>query len=331
MCLVIDSQVAALHQAQIMKWVNLYPPKHFARFVFPSGESNKNLDFFQQVIEFLVGNEFSRALNLVAIGGGVVGDLTGFVAACYLRGVNFIYCPTTLLAQIDAAIGGKTGVNLPEGKNLVGTFYPPKQVICDSYFLTTLPDREFQSGLAEAVKHGMVCSEDYFNWLKENADAILSREPDVLNTLVTESIRLKAELVAKDVQDQDCRQWLNFGHTIGHAIESATGYHHYLHGEAVAIGMIAAMKLSEEQFGISADKTTELIDLLTKFGLPVTLDSSIDAGVKIEKIISYLKLDKKKRAGQLKWVLLKKMGHPILISGSLEDSLKPILLMLGAR
>jgi 3-dehydroquinate synthase len=328
LCLVIDSQVADLYLAEVENWLNKYPPKQHACFIFPAGENNKNLQVFQQLLEFLVANQFSRSLNLVALGGGVVGDLTGFVAACYLRGVNFVYCPTTLLAQIDASIGGKTGINLPEGKNLIGFFYPPTQVICDSHFLRSLPEREFISGLAEAVKHGMVCSESYFNWLNENVDAILSREPEILNYLLTESIRLKAKVVAQDFKDQGCRQWLNFGHTLGHALESATGYQCYLHGEAVAIGMVVAMKLSELQFGLSGDETKKLINLLTRIGLPVTIDATDLAA---EKIMSYLKLDKKKRAGELHWVLLKKMAHPRLITAAFEESLKQVLLMLGAR
>lgn len=327
----IDSQVAALYESDFAQWLSHFPPKSYARFVFPSGESNKNIDFFIQITQFLLANEFSRGLNLIAIGGGVVGDVTGFVAASYLRGVNFIYCPTTLLAQVDAAIGGKTAINLPEGKNLIGAFYPPKEVICDSHFLATLPEREFASGLAEAVKHGLVCSEAYFNWLKENADAILSREPQTLNELVSESIRLKAQIVARDSRDLGCRQWLNFGHTIGHAIESATGYHRYLHGEAVAIGMVAAMRLSEERFGFAASKTEAVIALLTKFGLPVNLAFNLEPVVKIESLVHFLKFDKKQRAGQLNWVLLEKIGRPTLINIALEESVKKLLMMLGAR
>lgn len=329
--MVIDSQVANLFQLEIAEWVKRYPPKLYACFIFPSGEINKNMALFQHLLQFLLDHQFTRALNLVAIGGGVVGDLTGFVAACYLRGVNFINCPTTLLAQIDAAIGGKTGINMPEGKNLIGVFYSPKQVICDSYFLSSLPEREFKSGLAEALKHGMLRSESYVNWLKENVNAILSREPEALNYLVTESIRLKAEVVAKDMTDQNSRQWLNFGHTIGHAIESAADYQYYLHGEAVAIGMVAAMKLSEQQLGLSSEKTKELMALLSQFGLPVKLMP----GLTLEKIVSYLKLDKKKRADSLNWVLLKKIGHPILcpllLEGAFEASLKQVLLILGAK
>lgn len=327
-CLVVDSQVAALYQLDIGTWLNQSPPKKRALFVFPCGENNKNVHYFQQLIQFLVEHQFSRSLNIIAIGGGVVGDLAGFVAATYLRGVNFIYCPTTLLAQVDASIGGKTAINLPQGKNLLGVFYPPKQVICDIDYLRTLPEREFRSGLAEAVKHGLVCSAAYFDWLKENADAILSREPAILITLVAESIRLKAEIVAKDTQDHACRQWLNFGHTLGHAIESATDYGHYLHGEAVAIGMVVAMKLSEQQFKLSSEIVKKLIDLLTKFGLPIDLGPT---NLEIDRLLSYLKLDKKKRAERVNWVLLKGIGHPVLTEDVLDTQLRQILLMLGAR
>ena len=327
-CLVIDSQVASLYQSDIEAWLNKWPPKKQALFVFPCGENNKNFDYFQKLIQFLVEHQFNRALNIIAIGGGVVGDLAGFVAATYLRGVNFIYCPTTLLAQVDAAIGGKTAINLPQGKNLLGVFYPPKHVICDSNYLSTLPEREFRSGLAEVLKHGLVCSASYFHWLKENADAILSREPTVLVALVAESIRLKAEIVAKDTQDHACRQWLNFGHTLGHAIESATGYEQYLHGEAVAIGMVVAMKLSEQQFNLPSEKTKELINLLTKFGLPVSLKPT---GLEIDRLISYLTFDKKKRTERVNWVLLNGIGHPVLTEDVLDTQLRQILLMLGAR
>lgn len=324
----IDSQVAVLYQLNIETWLNLWPPNKHAIFILPSGEQNKNFDYFQKLIQFLVEHQFNRALNIIAIGGGVVGDLAGFAAATYLRGVNFIYCPTTLLAQVDAAIGGKTAINLPQGKNLLGVFYPPKQVICDSNYLGTLPEREFRSGLAEVVKHGLVCSVSYFDWLKENADAILSREPTILVALVAESIRLKASIVAKDTQDHACRQWLNFGHTLGHAIESATEYNQYLHGEAVAIGMVMAMKLSEQQFNLSSDKTKKLIDLLTKFGLPVTLKQ---ADLQIDRLLSFLALDKKKRSERVNWVLLNGIGRPVLTENVSDTQLKQILLMLGAR
>lgn len=324
----LDSQVAALYQSDIDEWLNLWPPSKQAIFIFPCGENNKNFHYFQELIKFLVEHQFTRSLNIIAIGGGVVGDLAGFVSATYLRGVNFIYCPTTLLAQVDAAIGGKTAINLPQGKNLLGVFYPPKQVICDTDFLRTLPEREFRSGLAEVVKHGLVCSAPYFDWLKENADAILSREPAILVALVTESISLKASVVAKDTQDQACRQWLNFGHTLGHAIESATGYEQYLHGEAVAIGMIVAMQLSEQQFNLPSDKTRELIGLLTKFGLPIRL-KQVD--LEIDKLLSYLKVDKKKRTERVNWVLLNGIGQPVLTENVSETQLRQILLMLGAR
>ncbi len=324
----IDSQVAGLYQAAIDKWLKQWPPQKQAIFVFPCGENNKNFHYYQVLIQFLVEHQFTRALNIIALGGGVVGDLAGFAAATYLRGVNFIYCPTTLLAQVDAAIGGKTAINLPQGKNLLGVFYPSKQVICDSDYLCTLPEREFRSGLAEAIKHGLVCSASYFDWLKENADAILSREPAVLVALVAESIRLKAAVVAQDTQDHACRQWLNFGHTLGHAIESATEYEQYLHGEAVAIGMVVAMKLSEQQLNLPSDKTKELINLLTKFELPVELRS---ATLGIDRLLSYLKLDKKKRTERVNWVLLQGIGHPVLTEDVQETQLREILLMLRAR
>lgn len=330
LCLVVDSQVADFYASDIAEWLKCYPPKRYACFIVPSGEQHKNINVFQSLFQFLLTHQFSRALNLMALGGGVVGDLTGFVAACYLRGVNFIYAPTTLLAQIDAAIGGKTGLNVAEGKNLMGVFYPAKKVICDSYFLRTLPEREFKSGLAEALKHGLVCSEPYFNWLSENAEAILQRQPEILNTLVIESIRLKATLVGQDLFDQGCRQFLNFGHTLGHALESATEYQAYLHGEAVAIGMIVAMSLSEQHLGLSTKITKSLKDLLFKFDLPINLDK-LKIALSAEKIMLHLKLDKKQRAGTLRWVLLKKIGEPVLVQYNFDAQLKQILEILGAR
>lgn len=320
------------YQADIVTWVKRYPPKQYACFIFPTGEKNKNMLLFQELLQFLLENQFSRALNIVAIGGGVLGDLTGFVASCYLRGVHFIYCPTTLLAQIDASIGGKTAINMPEGKNLIGAFYPPERVICDSYFLKTLPEREFRAGLAEAIKHGLLSSKFYVDWLKENADAILNREPAALIYLIEESIRIKGEIVAKDSLDKAERQWLNFGHTIGHALESAMHYEQYLHGEAVAVGMVAALKLSEQQLGLSPGITKAVIELLIRFELPVKLDN---VNLTVEKIMRYLKLDKKKRVDKLNWVLLKEIGHPVLtpieLNGVFEESIKEVLFALGAR
>lgn len=336
LCLVIDSQVAHYYYAKIEQWLKNSLPSQYVIFVFPSGEQNKNIITFQNLLQLLLDNKFSRALNIVAIGGGVVGDLTGFVAATYLRGVNFIYCPTTLLAQIDAAIGGKTAINLPEGKNLLGVFYPPQEVICDSFFLKTLPEREWRSALAEALKHGLICSKNYVKWLEDNIEAILNRDPIVLHKLIADSIRLKTNVVLQDIEDHGARQYLNFGHTIGHALESATEYQQYLHGEAVSIGMMVAMQLSEEQVGLSKKRTKALGALLTKFGLPVTLNfEKKELVLKIEKIIHYLKQDKKKRANRLNWVFLKEIEHPIIVSivieGTFEESLKRILLSLKPK
>jgi 3-dehydroquinate synthase len=263
-----------------------------------------------------------RGSALVGLGGGVIGDLTGFVAAILYRGVPFINLPTTLLAQVDSGVGGKTGVNLPEGKNLVGAFHQPRLVVADVLTLRTLPEREFRSGLAEVVKHGMIAEPELFGFLEERADRILTRDPDTLRAIVTRSCAIKAKVVEADEQETGLRAMLNFGHTVGHALEAALGYGSITHGEAVAYGMLVAATLSVRRGLCPEGDVGRLRALLERFGLlgaPVPSPESLE---------TYMVSDKKARDGLLQFVLTRGVGSvtfaPVFERGELRKALESL-------
>ena len=275
-----------------------------AVFRVPDGEKYKNLNWAGRLYDHLVQKRFERSSALIALGGGVIGDLTGFVAATYLRGIPFIQVPTTLVAQVDASIGGKTAVNHKRGKNLIGAFHQPKLVYSDVGALSTLSERDFRSGLAEVVKYGVIADENFFSFLEANTDRILKREPDSLLRAVKRSSEIKAEVVGQDERESGLRRILNYGHTIGHALETATGYRELTHGEAISIGMVYAGRLAE-RLGICGPEVVERqTALLRVFGLPVALPK-----IRPADILNCMELDKKVKDGKIHFVLADGIGH----------------------
>lgn len=271
----------------------------------PAGEKSKRLAIVERCYDQLAAHRLERSSFLVALGGGVVGDLAGFVAATYLRGIPFVQVPTTLLAQVDSSVGGKTGVNLKAGKNLVGSFYQPRLVLCDLDTLKTLPKREYISGLAEVIKYGIISDARLFARLERALPLLLRRQPATLADVVARCCQIKAEVVGQDETEGGLRAILNFGHTLGHAIENSSGYGKYLHGEAIAIGQVAAARLSQNLLGLSAAEVQRIEQLFVRAGLPVSLRLN---PVRRKKLFAALKLDKKVSAGEVRFVLAKKIG-----------------------
>jgi 3-dehydroquinate synthase len=266
-------------------------------------ESAKNLRTMEAVSRALVKSGADRRSLLVAVGGGVVGDVVGFVAASYLRGVALVHVPTTVVAQVDSSIGGKTGVNLPEGKNLVGAFYPPRLVLTDVDMLRTLPDREFRGGLAEVVKHSVIADAQMFSYLEENMPKILRRDRAALEYLIPRNVQIKARVVSRDERESGLREILNFGHTFAHALESVTKYRRYQHGEAVAWGMMAASLLGHEAGVTRADDVSRIVALVRRLG-PLPPWPRVPA----KSLIDLMRSDKKARAGHLRFVLTPRIG-----------------------
>lgn len=280
--------------------------------VLPDGESFKTMVSWSKIIDKLVAMRATRDTTLFTLGGGVIGDMGGFAAASYMRGIKFVQIPTSLLSQVDASVGGKTGFNHPSGKNLVGAFHQPGAVLIDIDTLKTLPEREFSAGLSEVAKIAAVRDEDFLCWLEENNQAIMSRDPDVLTAMIKRSVENKASVVAEDEREAGVRALLNFGHSFAHAIETLTDYRLYLHGEAVAIGMMIATRLSEIRGLSKPGLSNRLGRLLSSFNLPLGLPDSVDT----DAILESLKLDKKVIAGSIRLILLKSSGHGFVDSDS---------------
>jgi 3-dehydroquinate synthase len=272
----------------------------------PAGEKTKSQKYLSECYNALAEHRLERKSFVVALGGGVIGDLAGFIAATYLRGIPFVQIPTSLLAQVDSSVGGKTGINLPAGKNLVGAFHQPRLVLCDLATLDTLPPRELSAGLAEVIKYGIIYDAGFFEYLEQNIDRALKLDPAILTKIITRSCEIKAEVVSQDETETGLRAILNFGHTIGHAIENTAGYGKYLHGEAISIGQVYAAKLSQKLSNLPAQDASRIEQLLARARLPTTMKlSSSDK----KKIIAATKLDKKVSAGEIKFVLAKKIGQ----------------------
>lgn len=280
------------------------------------GERWKTLATVETILDRLVDDGMTRDTTLIALGGGVVGDITGFAAACYMRGVRFVQVPTTLLAQVDSSVGGKTGVNHLRGKNLIGAFHQPRMVLIDTDTLTTLPDRELKAGIAEVIKYGAIADIEFLGWLERNIAALLRKEPDALACAIQRSCELKAEIVAQDEREAGRRAILNFGHTFGHAIEYCQGFGDWLHGEAVAAGMVMAAELS----GIDPGEVSRLRDLIDAAGLP-TVPPALDA----REMMDAMGLDKKVQQKSLRFVLLTKLGDAYLTSEYDESVLDRLL------
>lgn len=258
--------------------------------VLPDGERFKSMDVLATVFDGLMQHKFSRNATLVALGGGVIGDIGGFAAACYQRGIAFIQVPTTLLAQVDSSVGGKTGVNHPQGKNMIGAFYQPECVIADTSVLTTLDDRQLSAGIAEIIKYGLIRDPDFFQWLEDNIKDLLARNFDALVYAIEKSCLNKAEIVSEDEREAGIRAILNFGHTFGHAIETGVGYGTYLHGEAIAIGCCQAAYMSLQRGWLEVSEMERVIAIFKKVNLPVTPPSDLSS----ERFIELMSVDKKK-------------------------------------
>jgi 3-dehydroquinate synthase len=271
--------------------------------ILPDGEANKTMATLQIILDRLVAERFARDCALITLGGGVVGDIGGFAAAVYQRGVKFLQVPTTLLAQVDSAVGGKTGVNHPGGKNLIGAFHQPDGVLIDTDCLKTLPEREFCAGLAEVVKYGLLADADLFVWLEQNAEALLQRDPAALHHAIRRSCEIKAEIVAADEREQGRRALLNLGHTYGHAIELCAGYGEWLHGEAVAAGICMAANFSGRLGTLQSDDIQRIRNLFERLKLPTE-----PPDVNPQEFLSAMSMDKKVIAGQIRLVLLKTIG-----------------------
>ena len=273
--------------------------------VLPDGEQYKTLDTVSRVFDTLMRLHYDRDCVLIALGGGVIGDITGFAAACYLRGVHFLQMQTTLLAQVDSSVGGKTGVNHPLGKNMIGAFHQPRCVVADTGTLATLGERELRAGLAEVIKYGLIEDAAFLDWLEDNLAALLAQEPEPLAEAVRVSCRTKARIVAQDEHEHGRRALLNLGHTFGHAIETGLGYGTLLHGEAVAIGMLMATDLSH-RMGHLGDRDCERVRrILEQAGLPTRAPGELDAG----RFLELMSVDKKARGGRLRLVLLARLGQ----------------------
>jgi 3-dehydroquinate synthase len=291
-------------------------------FQMPDGESYKSLDTYTQVMDFLLEKKHNRSTCLIALGGGVVGDLCGFVAATFQRGVDFIQIPTTLLSQVDSSVGGKTAVNHPAGKNMIGAFYQPLAVFADISVLETLPDREYAAGLAEVVKYGIIYDADFFAWLEANAQALVQREKYALTHIITRSCEVKAAVVSEDEREGGRRAILNYGHTFGHAIEKLLGYGRLLHGEAVSIGMVMAARLSVEFSGLALADSQRIEKLLQQLNLPVTLKG---LELNAEAMIDAMGMDKKVVDGELRFVVADQMGSVRVASHVSVSALEKIL------
>jgi 3-dehydroquinate synthase len=273
-------------------------PRRIVRVVLPDGEQHKTLPTASRVLDVLVANRFGRDALLVALGGGVVGDLGGFVAACYQRGIDFAQVPTTLLAHVDSAVGGKTAVNHPGGKNLIGAFHQPRAVIADTDLLRTLPDRELSAGLAEVIKYGLIRDAGFFGWIEEHIGALLARETAALTYAIRRSCEIKAQIVGRDEHERGERALLNLGHTFGHAIEAATGYVEWLHGEAVAVGLLIATDLAQRLGRVDATLVPRLRALLQRARLPVQAPP-----IGAQRALDYMHIDKKVQSGRVRLVL----------------------------
>ena len=296
-CLIVTNEIVG--PLYLDKLLGNLDKRNVESMALPDGEAHKTLATMQSILDRLVETRANRDTTVVALGGGVVGDIAGFAAACYMRGVDFVQVPTTLLAQVDSSVGGKTGVNHEQGKNLIGAFHQPRIVLIDTDTLATLPDRELRAGLAEVIKYGAICDAAFFDWLENNMTRLLARDADALAYAIGRSCELKAEVVAEDEREAGRRAILNFGHTFGHAIERCQGFGDWLHGEAVAAGMIMAAQLS----GLASGETDRLRALVAAAGLPVA-----PPDIAAADWMAAMGMDKKVQGKKLRFVLLDGIG-----------------------
>lgn len=313
-CLVVsNTTIAPLYLNRVLRNLD---GKNVTTMELPDGESYKTVATLQLILDRLVESRANRDTTVIALGGGVVGDITGFAAACYMRGVAFIQVPTTLLSQVDSSVGGKTGVNHPGGKNFIGAFHQPQVVLIDTDTLATLPDRELKAGLAEVIKYGAMCDFGFFQWLEKNMTALLRKDSAALAYAIRRSCELKADVVAEDEREAGRRATLNFGHTFGHAIENCLGYGEWLHGEAVAAGMIMAAELS----GLVPDELARLKELIAAAGLPVS-----PPVIEAQRWLDAMGMDKKVAQKQLRFVLLNSLGDSLVTAKYDNDKLQQLI------
>ena len=304
--IVTNETVAPLYLDQLKTTLSDYKT---SSVILRDGEKFKTVATVESIFDQLLEQRCARDATIIALGGGVVGDIAGFAAACYQRGIQFIQVPTTLLAQVDSSVGGKTGVNHPLGKNMIGAFHQPNCVIADTKTLKTLPIRELRAGIAEVIKYGLIAKSDFFNWLEDNIESLLSLNADALEYAINQSCLCKAEIVAMDELEQSgSRALLNLGHTFGHAIETGLGYGEWLHGEAVACGMLVAAEFSARLGWINQEQVKRIETLLEQAGLPTRIPKTLNA----ERMLELMAVDKKVKDGKIRLILLKDIGHAIM-------------------
>ena len=318
-----NDTVGPLYQESLR--AGLARARRVASHQLPDGEQHKTLQTLSGVIDRLVAEGLHRDAVIVALGGGVVGDVAGFAAACYQRGIDYLQAPTTLLAQVDASVGGKTAVNHPQGKNLIGAFYQPRCVVVDTATLDTLGEREYRAGLAEVIKYGLIRDQAFFSWLEQRMPALLERDAEALSRVIEVCCRCKARIVAADEREHDTRAHLNLGHTFGHAIEAVQGYGDWLHGEAVAAGLALAAKLSVRLGLLQAPARDRITALVERIGLPTE-----PPPVEARQLLQAMSRDKKIAGGQLRFVLLRDIGEAVVTSEVTEPELHEVL-RSGAR
>ncbi|SDT26494.1 3-dehydroquinate synthase [Halopseudomonas xinjiangensis] len=317
-CIVTDDTVAPLYLEQVRA---LLSGREVLSVVLPTGEAYKNWATLQQIFDALLGHRHDRRTTLVALGGGVIGDMTGFAAACYQRGVDFIQVPTTLLSQVDSSVGGKTGINHPAGKNMIGAFYQPKAVLIDTATLRTLPAREVSAGLAEIIKYGLIRDPAFLDWLESNMASLRSLDSSPVTEAIARSCAIKAEVVGADEREGGVRAILNLGHTFGHAIEAHQGYGTWLHGEAVGAGMTMALAMSERLGWIDHEHYRRAVALIRAAGLPVAPPPEMG----VDDFLRLMSVDKKVLDGQLRLVLLRSLGEAVITADYPSDALHDTL------
>ncbi len=318
--IITDDNVAPLYLKTLKTTLSNYA---LTEIILPNGEQSKNLTTLSRIFDLLVANYHDRQTTLIALGGGVVGDITGFAAACYQRGINFIQVPTTLLAQVDASVGGKTGVNHPQGKNMIGAFYQPRCVVIDTSLLKTLPKREFVSGLAEVVKYGLILDSQFYHWVLENSLSLARQERESLTYAITRSCEIKAQIVSEDEKEiNNKRITLNLGHTFAHAIETFTRYQYWLHGEAVAVGLLIALSVSQKVFNSVSEET---ITAFRQFLIDLNLPTKPPKEMKPSDFLDLMKYDKKVQKEDIRLILLKEIGNTSTVRVSDLQGLEEIL------
>lgn len=323
-CIVSDSNVSKYHMEALVEYLKDYC-KVVETFTFPAGEENKQLSVIMKLYAYLIESKFDRSDLLFALGGGVVGDMTGFAAATFLRGISFVQIPTSLLAMVDSSIGGKTGVDFDSYKNMIGAFHQPCAVYTNFRVLDTLPEREFYSGFGEIIKHGLIKDRLYYGWLKENAGKILSRKPEALEEVVYRSNEVKRYVVEHDPKEKGERALLNFGHTLGHSIEKFLSFR-LLHGECVSLGVVAASWISMKRGMILEEELHEIEDVLMLYHLPVSCQ-----GLEQDKILDFMKNDKKMIAGKIKFILLDGIGNAVIDKSVTDNEIREALGYLGRK